>query len=276
VLHVFDEVCNLIDANSEVMSLVTPQIGDGPFSLVVPQVRFPDHAAPADQVVCDQNTLTIGGLEVDTSSAPVWNPRPPWGALRESPHRLQRHIPLLADVLRESALPGGLAGLVVELPEPTSTVEAEVLQAARAPADKLVKGLLQGDRGLSLEGVAGLAGLGGGLTPAGDDWLMGCVLATWAGLPKPGAETMALPIANAAARRTTVLSASWLRAAARGECNALWHPLFEGVLKEAESTVCEAARRIARQGHTSGADALAGFVALLTASRREVKYVMIS
>lgn len=35
ILHVFDQVCNLVDGNRRVISLVTPEIGKGPFSLVV-------------------------------------------------------------------------------------------------------------------------------------------------------------------------------------------------------------------------------------------------
>jgi hypothetical protein len=33
ILHVFDRACNLINERREVLSIVTPQIGNGPFNL---------------------------------------------------------------------------------------------------------------------------------------------------------------------------------------------------------------------------------------------------
>jgi len=90
---------------------------------------------------------------------------------------------------------------------------------------------------------------------------MGCTLA---------AHILANPIApllaNTAAGRTTALSAAWLRAAARGECGEMWHSLFGVILEGDEPAVCAAAAKITQQGHTSGSDALAGFVAIFQAS----------
>jgi len=35
ILHVFDHACNLISERREVLSIVTPQIRNGPFNLIV-------------------------------------------------------------------------------------------------------------------------------------------------------------------------------------------------------------------------------------------------
>ncbi len=35
ILHIFDNVCNLINERGEILSVVTPQIGNGPFNLVL-------------------------------------------------------------------------------------------------------------------------------------------------------------------------------------------------------------------------------------------------
>lgn len=46
ILHVFDHASNLINERGEVLSVVTPQIGNGPFNLVIPlrksSERLPD------------------------------------------------------------------------------------------------------------------------------------------------------------------------------------------------------------------------------------------
>jgi hypothetical protein len=265
VLHVFDDACNLIDANSQVVSLVTPRVGAGPFNLVVPPTCLADHIAPSSQVTRTPDKLIAGNLMIDTTRATTWNPVPPWETLREERDHLYNQAPLLAQTLQETAPPESLAGLVVTLPEPASKMAAETLHTARAPAKLLIRGLEKTDRCLCLKGAKDLAGLGAGLTPAGDDWLVGCVLAAWAGFPRQGARATAAGAAETTARHTTPLSAAWLRAAACGECSAAWHALFEALLTNHETLIHRAASAIVRQGHTSGADALAGFVATLTA-----------
>jgi hypothetical protein len=115
------------------------------------------------------------------------------------------------------------------------------------------------------QGVTRLAGLGTGVTPAGDDWLVGGTLAIWAVRPETEAESVGAHIAGTARPRTTPLSAAWLDAAARGECHEDWHALLDSVRSGDGQAVRAAAAAIIRHGHTSGADALAGFVMVLTA-----------
>jgi hypothetical protein len=111
-----------------------------------------------------------------------------------------------------------------------------------------------------------LAGRGAGLTPAGDDFIVGALLAVWAGLlPSPsgrgvgGEGELCAPIASAVAPRTTTLSGAYLHAAARGECTEQWHNLFNAIVQHKNPRLeLEALLAI---GHTSGADALAGFIA---------------
>jgi DNA-binding ferritin-like protein len=52
-------------------------------------------------------------------------------------------------------------------------------------------------------------------------------------------------------------------AASHGECGAPWHDVFEALVGTEVETVHAAAERIIASGHTSGADALAGFVAVM-------------
>ena len=57
-----------------------------------------------------------------------------------------------------------------------------------------------------------LAGLGDGLTPAGDDWLVGMML--WAWLAHAAPRRFCQVLSDAAVPRTTTLSAAFLQAAA--------------------------------------------------------------
>lgn len=90
-----------------------------------------------------------------------------------------------------------------------------------------------------------MAGLGDGLTPAGDDILIGYV----AGLALfRHSEDLARHIAERAARRTTALSATLLRHAARGEVPEPVHALVER----------GDAGPLRRWGHSSGRHVLHG------------------
>jgi hypothetical protein len=106
-----------------------------------------------------------------------------------------------------------------------------------------------------------IAGLGPGLTPSGDDFLMGLLHAVWLAHPGRTASRIAGWILEAAAPRTTTLSAAWLTSAAKGEAGASWHELLSTMEMSPRSELAEAVQKILKTGHTSGADALAGFIA---------------
>jgi hypothetical protein len=127
---------------------------------------------------------------------------------------------------------------------------------------RLVAGVARREVSDATAGAQTLAGLGGGLTPAGDDFIVGVLLAAWAGLYAPGAHMLAPSLAEAAAARTTTLSAAYLRAAAQGECIAHWHALFAALVQADGAALPAAVSALVSIGHTSGADALAGFLAV--------------
>lgn len=241
--------------------MVTPAVGAGPFNIVVPAVSFVNHVSPVDEVLIGDGGLAIGSLRVAPRPAVEWNPRPPWEVIRALPDRQRAAGPLLSAALREYAPPGSLAGLIVDLPAAPSLVERAFQQAARAAIGELGVGLRTDDESRCLSAVTGLAGLGLGLTPAGDDWLVGWMLAGWAGLLPIGARTMLHHCLVAAADLTNPLSAAWLRAAAEGQCSVRWHRLFETIQAGDRAAITATACDLIVQGHTSGADALAGYLA---------------
>ena len=263
MLHVFDRACNLIASDSRVISLVTPDVGDGPFNLVVPAVDFSSHLTAESEVERDRGVIKVGELEIDAAAAQLWEPRPAWEALHRKVGPIRAQVPFLTEILSAEASKGGLAGLVVPQLVPESQAERRVLRSAQSPFEKLVDGLHHTDVFLVVEAASGLAGLGIGLTPDGDDLLLGCIFANWVLHATPVAGIIAVRIQETAAQRTTALSIEWLRSAARGECAWTWHALFEGLLQDRREAIDAAARLILQQGQTSGATALAGFVATL-------------
>ncbi|MGD8515406.1 MAG: DUF2877 domain-containing protein [Anaerolineae bacterium] len=140
----------------------------------------------------------------------------------------------------------------------TGTARAVARQAAVA-----LKQGWAGEESLLPAAAARLAGLGGGLTPAGDDFLVGAML--WGWLARPHPQRFCTVLAETAVPRTTVLSAAFLQAAARGECSHVWHRLLQVLAAGQHLQLAAAVTGILAHGQTSGADALAGFLWLASA-----------
>jgi hypothetical protein len=264
VLHVFKDACNLIAEDGEVLSLVMPNIGDGPFNILLGPLEFSDHISAESAVSFDDGQIRIGALEIALTPAQVWEPRFDWESFRGRQDSLSLSAGALEEVLVEVAPVDSFVQLIYSGERAVREIEAQILLSAQEPARLIVQGLLRGDEELCRTSARKLAGLGAGLTPDGDDFMMGCILATWAYRAGEGVEPFASWVSLEAGSRTTPLAAAWLRAASRGECSARWHDLLQAILIVNEENIRSAAQAIIHQGHTSGASALAGFIALLT------------
>ena len=272
VLAVFEHACNLVTPGGRVVALVLPQIGDGPFNIVVDGGPA-DFAAiePGMSARLEGKRLRVGGLEIVLERAVVWEPRPDWDRLRAGRDGIAARLPLLWALSMRHAPAGSLLplawGWYAELIEgwaggPGRTVEAGTTSmafatVAREGAEALRVGW-GGDPGQLRRGAARLAGLGSGLTPAGDDFLAGVML--WAWLAHSDPSEFCRTVVAAAAPRTTTLSAAFLRAAAGGECNAAWHTMLTALEGGMEDVLAPSVQEVLAHGATSGADTLAGFL----------------
>src|SRR5687767_7094412 len=82
VLHIFDRACNLINEHGDVLSLVTMQIGNGPFHIVInDNVLFSEHLNLQSPISNSANQLHLGDLNIHTAGAKLWNPQPDWQKL---------------------------------------------------------------------------------------------------------------------------------------------------------------------------------------------------
>jgi hypothetical protein len=116
--------------------------------------------------------------------------------------------------------------------------------------------------------VAGLLGVGGGLTPSGDDALCGVLLAL-RGVGGPGSRAAHAGVVAALRPRldrTTSLSASLLIAAAQGYAVPDVVRLVV-LLTRSGDAVDDVLARVLTIGHSSGADLVAGLVGALAAVR---------
>lgn len=260
VLHVFDPVVNLVNAESGVLSLVSQPLGNGPFSMVVAEGGFTEFIQAGSRIGSLPGLIQVGELQIDYGAAQLWSPAPDWPDLvGES---LGWTISQLRPLLSQHADPDSFAQLVIA-PSHAEQPWARTLAAAAGPSAALLAAMTAPDLQGIQDASTKLAGLGVGLTPAGDDFLVGMMHGLYATRTELNALTLSLNIAEAAIPRTNSLSAAWLEAAARGEAGEPWHELLSAIQAKDESQFEAAVLRILPTGHTSGADALGGFLAVL-------------
>jgi len=231
--------CNLLSADGELVVLALPVVGDGPFNIVV-------DSEPADMTAITagsharmgRDRLQAGNLSIRLEGAAIWEPLPNWRGLRAA---MAGHPPPSSFLDYAPSDPPGLA-------DATFVVGPALVHLAAGWA---------GDATGLAAGAVSLAGLGRGLTPAGDDFLAGVMLAAW--LTHPAPQALCDEIIRAAAPRTSLISAALLRAAARGECSPAWHRLLAALAHGDNDEAVAAVQAVLAHGATSGADALAGF-----------------
>ena len=246
------------DGNA-VLALVLPEIGDGPLNIVLDEQADTLNGFRSSQSACfRRGELHVGKTCILLDRASIWEPRPDWSKFRSKPEGVTRALEsALSRVQCEAS-----STSILEVIGPSVCLDAtrptlhEFLWTARRGMDALEVGL-KGEPGALHAGVSQLAGLGPGLTPAGDDFLCGLMLCLWLRHPDP--LVVCRSILQVAVPRTTLLSGAMLQRAAAGECNADWHHLLHSVTSGDRKRSGVAAGRILAHGNTSGSDSVAGF-----------------
>jgi hypothetical protein len=224
-----------------------------------------------------ESRLQIPAVHIQVLTAPeiVWHiPQP--DLLRAAPfsERLERcanlAIPLIAEKQNASFSPI-LHDLLSLAGEAVETEKASDLAVALLPLRRLAKqlpGRLH-DRDLPsiLEITSAFLGCGRGLTPSGDDFVMGLLL-TLNRWPRSGwsgslLEALNAQLITAARQRTTSLSTALLACAARGEADERLIAALDFICT-GQGDEAGPAAGLAGWGASSGLDALAGMAAGLS------------
>jgi hypothetical protein len=258
-MYVFERVINLVNQEGDVLAVASRQLGAGPFSLVLDDGPFPTGVDESASLLIFENGLWLGEWLIDAENAQLWDPTPDWAAARIQ-HDLSWASSHIAALLEEHAPSDSFARLVLD-PLSTSTLPARIMQTIEQNLPLLYSGIHSFDIGAAAKAAKSLAGLGPGLTPAGDDLLLGIMHGLWA--TRADATGLITAIAAAATPRTHALSAAWLTAAAAGEAAEPWHALISALAAADKAALRSAVLHILPTGHTSGADSLAGFLAVL-------------
>jgi hypothetical protein len=278
----YHHVCNLVTSEGEIIALVSPAIGNGPLNIVIEENGALEHVKPGLPAVFSGEQPGLGeSLVVSLHGAQLWRPEVNWKGLITHRRKLEHNLAALCSWLSQNDTAKTLLSLVLygaKEPGPCedgshSLHHLAFLTMARVRIKGLLQALHVGDRSGIRESAALLAGLGPGLTPAGDDYLVGLMagLRVW---PSPLNNSGLSPddacqiFLEATEGRTTLLSRAFLHSAKVGLFGESWHRLLAELAGGEAKGIRRAARRILASGATSGADALAGFLSPYLWQRR--------
>jgi hypothetical protein len=246
-----------------------PAVGDGPLTLIadlgVSRALASLGLYPGQPATISDRCITIGDLVQLTFDRCVPWRQPRWPSSR-SPRELNDLGSVVARRMALEAPPEGL-GRVFCQPEGGAgeTPLARIARPRMARFESWLLGALETDSvpiTASVAPVADLIGLGPGLTPSGDDVLIGALALLDALAEKKAHAALARAVAAIPRGSTSALSECLLKAAAAGQLGADLCCAVSAVVSGAGEEAVAAIRKI---GHSSGWDMMVGILTTLRA-----------
>ena len=275
VHSLFRQACNLQLESHGLLTLLPSEKDNVPHGIrlnISSQPVFLDFLRVGQSVACRGGILRVDGadLSIDLQSAHPWSID--LQELRiDLDQQAQAHSWAVArsewkTYHRKSGLLGIREGLSPSRRQPVTSAASEV---PLEWSPHIITALLQGTRDFQFEEVRAsvkpLIGLGPGLTPSGDDFLVGYLAGLWATAGNRPSRTQFLAALDAeiseAARYTNEISCAYLRAAVKGHVSEPIATLAQQLRETNDMRSVEATTQAALQvGHTSGADGVLGLL----------------
>jgi hypothetical protein len=243
-----------------VVSVVTPDVGAGPASIVVEALgRMAAGALTVGGFGARGRRIALGGHELDTGTAVAHEScisLPAW-----SRSALAANLTVLSEFLTRCAPEKSLAFLVDPLR--ASEFRPGFERAVATHLRDCARDAVQGD---VIRAAHRMAGCGFGLTPSGDDFICGVLIAMRVG--ETADDVSLWPLRReigAAARTGSVLTDAFLSLACAGRVSAKTQSLLRALVAGSPDEVVGAARAVVSTGETSGADFTVGLLMQLRA-----------
>ena len=258
VHSVFDRVINLERASGELVTLAARGMDNAPLTAIV---DIPNFAAAGiavdDAVAAIDQALHVGDrLVLNFAAAPVWRARLP--SYAPAPSRLPGQLAAARRYLVQQGVRGGMS--------PQAGAEgafaSEVAVALEQRSAWLLDALLHSRPTEACRHAVSMLGLGPGLTPSGDDFLVGLfAVLNLTGSPCQGWLDGGALLLLHAEHATNAISRAALTAAAAGRVRESIAALIDALLHGTPTTLVQPLRRVLVIGATSGADMVAGVLA---------------
>lgn len=259
---IYRSAINVALPGGDLFVIADPKVGGLPCGVLVD--LGPDRRAlglERGQVVVAAErwvALPAAHIRIGLDEAARWTPRMPIatpGAARRWGHRAAaiRDLARARTAAASAVAALGLGGLLDGVGS-----HGLPIHAARTAAvlDQLEAAFATGRIDTAGQIARRIVGLGPGLTPSGDDALIGLAAALWA-LDHPARGFLAEAVQDAPLQ-TTAISAALLRHAAAGEFSECLHELLGALLGKDVTTIAPALDRAMAWGATSGTDCLVG------------------
>jgi Protein of unknown function (DUF2877) len=235
----FNRAVNFVQ-DGRLVSVVAEEVGDGPLSIVL---RDFDAGVTEDPLEISADQVLFDGCEFP------FTPRHRYCSMLESQNgpRLRSNLAMFEELLAETSPPNSLAFLIddARLSRFRSGFEQKFVEQVK----RSVHQIFHGDR---LAGVRKLGGCGIGLTPSGDDFIAGHLIAL----------NLRGETANdvfEAARSNNIFSNTFLDLARQGRLFGRMKNLILALTHGSKMAVRECTEKLFAVGGTSGADLGTGF-----------------
>ncbi|HET6318476.1 MAG TPA: DUF2877 domain-containing protein, partial [Chloroflexota bacterium] len=249
-----------VELADQLVTVATPSVGVVPNGLVVDasavDVFSTASVAPGTPVWRSGRALDLHQLRIELDGAELWSPR----LTRRGEFRplAQVRAPLARALQRQGTV-DGFSPLFFLLTDEAPDAALPMLAARAYPAIRdLVRSFRRDDLGAATAAARQLVGLGDGLTPSGDDFLIGFGAALRA-MDHPLHSRFATACANLAAGRTTTVAETFHRFAADCAYSARIHRVVASLTDPAADLRNELELALA-WGASSGADCLLGLL----------------
>ncbi|HTS55772.1 MAG TPA: DUF2877 domain-containing protein [Burkholderiales bacterium] len=269
VHSVYRQACNIELHDGTLLTLLARGLGNLPHGIRCALPGAADfqlwlHRGQA--VAGDSLALCIAqaGVAVDLSSAERWRCRLEACALDARAAPTVRAMLLVRRLLREQAPRGGFAPLVLDGADPGSSLERAMQRRLMRTLPELDRAGRSLDPALAVKALEQLAGLGPGLTPSGDDFIVGYLAALYS---RRSRESMLRPFLRELLRMLAPLAAAanlisrqFIFNALEGEFSEGLAELVSAIATRDEVRLRESVAQVVRVGHSSGADSLVGLL----------------
>ena len=259
------ERCFYLRCGDEFICVGAPDIGNGPLTLIGNLGRLSDFALQPGRsaAVCDRHIAIGHSIRLILDQTESWHP-PAWPICLSS----ARLIDTCAALARRAAFDAPKEGLARHVSGTPETARhqpplARVAHPRIAVFERWLSGALDARHARVMafeEAIQGLIGLGPGLTPSGDDFLVGALALLDAIGERHAHIALARAVTDALPGLTAPLSACFLRAAAAGQVGEALHRAVSSVITGDIDSAVAAAGTI---GHSSGWDMMAGIMTTL-------------
>ncbi|HYL19052.1 MAG TPA: DUF2877 domain-containing protein [Burkholderiales bacterium] len=265
VHSVFRHACNIEADDGALVTLLSGELGNIPHGVLCSATEPMDFqnlcaVGQGAELAAAELRIPRAGVAFDLSNAAVWRCEVSACAIDLSDDRTADILSDLRTILSERGAAGGFARLVPGNDEPASPLDRAIRRRLERALPVLAGAIGRFDADRTVEALAPLIGLGPGLTPAGDDFIVGLLAALWS---RHDCRALLAKLHGPLARLGATshpISRQFLMDALEGEFSETLSDLAVAIRMRDRECAATAAQRVMRIGHTSGADALTGFL----------------